>query len=150
MSAENYRHIVRVANTDLNGKKCITIALQKIKGIGDNAATAICRLAGVELKKQTGKLTDAEVKTLTDAINNFDKKAPKWMLNRNKDIETGDDKHLFSSDLKFTQQSDVKRMMMCKTYRGLRHQWGLPLRGQRTASNFRPSKAKASKAKKRS
>ena len=47
-------------------------------------------------------------------------------------------------DLDFTVDNDLKRMKMIKCYRGMRHAFGLPVRGQRTKSNFRKNKGKAS------
>ena len=36
----------------------------------------------------------------------------------------------------------TKFMKKIKSYRGIRHMFGLPVRGQRTRSNFRPNKGK--------
>ena len=46
-------------------------------------------------------------------------------------------------DLIFSKQQDVRRLQKIKSYRGLRHAANLPLRGQRTKSNFRRNKGKA-------
>jgi small subunit ribosomal protein S13 len=51
--------------------------------------------------------------------------------------------------LKFAKENDVKMMKKIKSYRGLRHQWSLPVRGQRTKSNFRRNKGKGSLGVKR-
>ena len=59
------------------------------------------------------------------------------MVNRRKDIETGEDRHLVGVDLKFMQEQDIKRMIKIKSYKGVRHMFGLPVRGQRTRSSFR-------------
>ena len=67
---------------------------------------------------------------------------PTWMFNRRKDYDTGADQHLLSSSLDFAHEMDIKRMKKTKSYKGLRHQWGQPVRGQRTKSNFRKNKGK--------
>ena len=50
---------------------------------------------------------------------------------------------------KMSQENDVKREQKTKSYRGLRHAIGLPVRGQRTKSNFRRNKGKAVGGKKK-
>ena len=57
----DFRHIVRVANTDLEGAKPIKQALTKIKGVGFVFANATCKLSGVDETKKTGELSAAEV-----------------------------------------------------------------------------------------
>ena len=44
----------------------------------------------------------------------------------------------------FAEETDIKRMKKTRSYRGVRHGMGLPVRGQRTKSNFRKNKGKAS------
>lgn len=151
--AENndFRHIVRVANTDLNGSKPLLMALQKIKGVGHIFSHAICYIAGIDENKQTGTLSNDEVEKLTGVVQDpVANGIPTWMLNRRKDLDTGSDIHLISSDLTYTLSNDIKGMMKLKIYRGTRHSSKLPVRGQNTKSNFRRSKVKnAAKRKNR-
>ena len=63
------------------------------------------------------------------------------MLNRRKDIETGEDKHLLGSDLKLRKEFDLKRMKNIRSYKGVRHALGLPVRGQSTRSHFHKGKS---------
>ena len=44
--------------------------------------------------------------------------------------------------LSFTQDNDIKMMKKIKSYKGVRHILGQPVRGQRTKSNFRKNKGK--------
>jgi len=142
---EEFKHLIRVANTDLKGEKHVLYALTRIKGVNFMLANAICRKAGIPVTKKAGYLSDAEVKALEQVISDpLRAGIPVWMLNRRKDYETGEDKHLFLGDLDFAHEMDIKRMKKTKSYRGLRHQWGLPVRGQRTKSNFRKNKGKGS------
>ena len=145
---DNFRHFVRIKNTDLEGRKHVSVGLTKIKGVGVMFANMICSLAGIVKSKKLGVLEDSEIQKLEKAIDDTTK-IPSWMLNRRNDVETGIDKHLFTSDLDFAQQNDRRRMQKNKSYRGLRLSWGLPVRGQRTSSNFRKKKGKTSLGVKR-
>lgn len=147
MAEQEFRYLVRVASTDLDGNKALSYALCKIKGVSLMFANAVCRLAQIDPKTKTGTLTDANAEKLTATLKDVSK-FPKWLLNRNNDPESGTDMHLLSADLIFTFENDVKRLKMIKSYRGLRHQWQLPLRGQRTKSNFRRTKTANSRKKK--
>lgn len=133
------KYLVRVANVDLDGKKPIYHALRKIKGVSFMMANAICRHAEIDLNKIAGTLNDQEIKKIQGVLENLDK-FPLWILNRRKDIESGQDKHLITVKLKFAKENDIKRLQRNKTYRGLRHAAGLPVRGQRTKSHFRHGK----------
>jgi len=145
MANQEYRHLVRVANTDLEGNKQLKQALLKIKGVGFMLANAICQVSGIDKKMKAGNLTDAQAEKLTNIINNpLSHKIPDWLVNRRKDPETGENKHIITGDLDFIQSNDVKLMKKTKSYKGLRHQWGLPVRGQKTRSNFRRNKGKVS------
>ena len=144
MAEQKIKHIIRIANTDVKGHKAVVVAMTKIKGVGPIFANAICKLANVQRTKKAGLLDSGEVQRLTDVIQNPDKyKIPVWMYNRRNDIETGKDKHLLMADLDFTVQQDIRRMQKIKSYRGMRHASGLPVRGQRTKGNFRKNRGKA-------
>jgi len=148
--AENYRHIVRVANVDVPGNKQTKVALTKIKGIGINFAEIICRIAGVDSQKKAGNLEDEEIKKLNEVTNNPGQHSiPSWLFNRRKDYESGEDNHILTGALNFVKDNDLKRLKKIKTLRGLRHQKNLPVRGQRTRSNFRRSKGKVVGVKKK-
>ncbi|MCA9477709.1 MAG: 30S ribosomal protein S13 [Nanoarchaeota archaeon] len=149
--AKEFRHIVRVGNTDLVGEKPLFLSLQKIKGVGENFARVICVLAKMDYLKQTGEMTDKDVAVLEKILENPQEAGvPQYMFNNQKDYETGKDQHLFLADLDFKQDQDIKRLKKSKSYIGLRHQWRLPVRGQRTQSNFRPNKGRSSAVKKKS
>lgn len=137
------KHLVRIANTDIDGKKSIAYAMNKIKGVGIPFAHAACRISGVDVNKKAGALTDAEVKKIEDTIKNPLKAGlPVWIINRRRDTETGQDKHLLMGDLQFQIENDLKIMKKSKSYKGIRHIQGAPVRGQRTRSNFRKNKGK--------
>ncbi len=139
----SFKHIVRVANTDLKGEKPLVISLQRIKGVGHNLAAAICHVCGIPKEKRTGELSDAEAAKLDETVRGPEAAGiPAWMLNRRKDVESGEDKHLLLSDIDYQLDQDKKREMKSRSYKGVRYQAKLPVRGQRTRSNYRPHKGK--------
>lgn len=145
MANPDFQHVVRVAKTDLDGNKNIVYALRKIKGVGINYSLMVCKLAGVDTKKKAGYLLEAEARKLEEVILNPAKfGAPIWMFNRRKDMVTGEDKHIVTADLIFAKDMDIKNLKKTKSYKGFRHHSGLPVRGQKTKSNFRRNKKKGS------
>jgi small subunit ribosomal protein S13 len=138
LSVQEYRHIVRIVGNDIPGERKIIIGLTQIKGIGYNFATAITDTLKINTNSNIGNLTDANVqaieKLITDPIGgNF----PIWFLNRRKDIETGGDLHLLTSDIPFTLRNDIERERITASWRGYRHLSGLKVRGQRTRTSGR-------------
>jgi small subunit ribosomal protein S13 len=118
---------------DIPGERKMLVGLTQIKGIGYNFATAILHTLKINTNSNIGNLTDTNVqeieKLITDPIeSNF----PVWFLNRRKDIETGSDLHLLSSDIPFTLRNDIERERIAASWRGYRHLSGLKVRGQRT------------------
>ena len=141
---QKIKHLVRIGNSDISGHKTILVALTKIKGIGFVFANTVCKVAGLDRMKKAGLLNSSEIEKLTDVISNPVKyNIPSWLFNRKKDLESGEDKHVMMGDLIFVKQQDIRRLQKVKSNRGLRHAAGLPLRGQRTKSNFRRNKGKA-------
>ncbi|MBI2134057.1 30S ribosomal protein S13 [Candidatus Woesearchaeota archaeon] len=139
---KDFKYLVRVMNTDLDGNKQINDALRKIKGIGFSFANAICMLSSIEKNKKTGHLTDDEVKNIESHIKRATSTLPAWLLNRRKDTEDGENKHLLTSDLDYSIENDIKMMKKVRSYKGIRHGMAAPARGQRTRSNFRRNKGK--------
>jgi len=137
-SDEELRHIVRILNTDLAGKRQVHMALTGIKGVGRRCAKIFTERAGVDPNATLGLLPDAEIDKLKkvveeDAINSL----PIWMVNRRVDIETGKDIHVMGMDLNMTLREDLDLMKKMRSYKGLRHERGLRVRGQRTRSSGR-------------
>ncbi|NOZ80892.1 MAG: 30S ribosomal protein S13 [DPANN group archaeon] len=142
---KDFKYILRIANTDLDGKKQIMIAMKKIKGVGYMFANTVLNVAKIDHTKKTGTLDNDEIARLNDVLDNPAKfNIPSWLYNRRKDYESGGDYHLLTAELRFVNDNDIKRLKMIKTNRGVRHILHLPLRGQRTKSNFRRNKGKGS------
>ncbi|MBI5392105.1 30S ribosomal protein S13 [Candidatus Woesearchaeota archaeon] len=137
---EQLKPFLRVLNTDLHGEKPLIQAIRKVHGIGFSMANAICRKLSLDPLQKAGLVDDATVKKIELLIKSKEG-LPTWMYNRKGDFETGEDVHLTGSDLKLQQEFDVKRMKKIKTYRGMRHSIGQPVRGQRTRSHFRKGRA---------
>ena len=135
----DFKHIVRVAETDLDGNKPLYRALKKIKGLGYSFSNAICNLTGLDRKKKVGDMSEKEIELISDAIKSPN--VPTWMLNRRRDIETNKSFHLVSSKLKFQKDVDIKNLKKIRCRRGIRHGHGLPVRGQRTKAHFRKGRA---------
>ena len=138
-----FKHIVRIASVDLPGNKPIRIALSIIKGVGVNLADAACSIANIKREEKTGNLASEQIERLNAIINNpIQFGIPIWMLNHRREVETGENKHYVGGSLHFTQENDLKRLKKIRSLRGVRHMKGLPVRGQRTRSNFRKGKGK--------
>ena len=147
--------MVRLSGKDLDGKKPIRLALAGVVGVGDPFANAIIRVLNLDQKKAIGMFSDEEIKKVEEVIHNpFKFNIPVWMVNRRKDWTTGKDTHLVSAELEFAQTRDVERLKEIRARRGLRHAFGLKVRGQSTKSRGRTgktvgvSKKKAMEAKK--
>ncbi len=137
MTDEKIKHIVRVASTDLEGNKSVHYALTGIKGIGRRTARIIAQNAGLDLKSTIGYLSDEEIERLKKAVMDFDKSAPSWMVNRQKDPILGNERHIIGSDIMLTLREDLSRMKKTRSYKGIRHERGHKVRGQRTRSTGR-------------
>lgn len=152
MAKENkdFRYIVRVANTDLDGSKPLYHALTKIKGVSVMLANAACSITGVDRNQKTGNMPEVDIKKL-DAFfaDPIGQGCPIWLCNRQGDMDTGVDKHLIGADLTFQKGNDIKLMRKIKSYKGLRHAVGLTVRGQKTKNNFRKKKGKTTLGVKR-
>ncbi len=130
--------VVRIAGTDLDGNRYVYMALLGIKGMGYNLARALVRVLGIDEKKKLKELSEFELKKLEDAVKTPSKYGiPWWMLNRRKDRESGKDIHLIGTDLTMQVKEDIERLKRMRSYRGIKHELGLPVRGQRTRSTFR-------------
>lgn len=131
------KHVVRLANRDLNGLDQVYFALQKIKGIGFNTAIAICRLNNIDPYRRLGSLSDDEIRKVEDCIIHLHEKVPSWFLNRPKDPETGKNLHFLESDLVLKVREDIEKMKAMKSWKGIRHAAGLKVRGQSTRTTGR-------------
>lgn len=138
LSSQEYRHIVRIVGNDIPGERKSLVGLTQIKGIGYNFATAILDTLKINTNSNIGNLTDDNIKAIEKLIlDPIGANFPTWFLNRNKDIETGANLHLLTSDIPFTLRNDIERERITASWRAYRHLSGLKVRGQRTRTSGR-------------
>ncbi len=137
LALSEFRYIVRIADTDLRGSESLECELTRIKGININLSKAILKAADLT-DKQVGHMKDAEAQKIEDVLANPEAFGiPPWLFNRQKDLETGENRHLIGSDLTLQTESDIDLMKESRSWKGIRHGLGLKVRGQRTKTTAR-------------
>lgn len=134
---DNFRYIVRILNTDVDGNKNIILGLQSVKGVGSRVARIVAKRTGIPINEVFGNLSEEQTAEIENILNSYVEFAPAWAINRQCDIETGEDMHLYGVNLDTMNKDDINRLKMIKCYRGRRHEQGQKVRGQRTRSNGR-------------
>ena len=138
LTSQEYRHIVRIAGKDVPGAKKMIIGVSQVRGIGYNFAKAILDLLKIDQNSNVGFLSESQVDAIEKAMRNPALlNMPSWFLNRRKDIDTGSDLHLITSDIEFNVRNDIEREKNSSSWRGFRHTYGLKVRGQRTRTTGR-------------
>lgn len=136
------RLIVRIAGKDLNGKSRIPKALMELKGINHRMAKMMAKKVeqetGIKWDSKIGEVPEDKDKKIEEIVLNPKKfNIPLWSLNKQKEYETGENKHLIMAELDFELRKNLQRLSKIKSYRGLRLGWGLTVRGQKTKSTHR-------------
>jgi len=132
------RGIVRIAATDISGQIKAKNALRRIKGISHSLSHYICISTQTDPEIRVGEMPEESIKKIEDFLK--DMKLPIHLLNRQRDIESGGNRHLIGTALDFRKREDIHFLRKIRAYRGIRHELGLPVRGQRTRSSFRKNK----------
>ena len=114
--------MARIAGVNIPTNKRVIIALTYIHGIGRTTAIEIADKLGIDHTRRVQDLSDEEVLRIREAI---------------------DAEYTVEGDLRRNTAMSIKRLMDLRSYRGLRHRNGLPVRGQRTHTNARTRKGKA-------
>ena len=114
--------MARIAGVNIPTNKRVIIALTYIHGIGRTTAVEIADKLKIDHARRVQDLSDAEVLQIREAI---------------------DADPTVAGDLRRQPAMNIKRLMDLRSYRGLRHRNGLPVRGQRTHTNARTRKGKA-------
>jgi len=135
MQEERNEVLVRILGYDIPGSRNIYAGLTRIKGVSWVISNAACLKLNLPRSKKIETLSKDEIAQ----IEKFLKTLPisDFLKNRRSDIETGETKHYFGSDLDIKREFDIKRLKEIRSYRGIRHAAKLPVRGQRTRSHFR-------------
>ncbi len=137
---KNFREKVffRKLRSQVDGNAKIEHGLTQISGIGRRFAQVITKVAGVDPNLRIGAISEKDLNRLEEIIlNPIENGVPKWMVNRPKDLRTGEDLHIIGNKLEITVKRDVDRMKKIKSYKGVRHHLKLKVRGQRTRSTGR-------------
>eukprot|EP01006_Ploeotia_vitrea_P067253 TRINITY_DN96759_c0_g1_i1.p1 TRINITY_DN96759_c0_g1~~TRINITY_DN96759_c0_g1_i1.p1 ORF type:complete len:157 (-),score=0.70 TRINITY_DN96759_c0_g1_i1:118-588(-) len=133
-----FQHILRVLNTNIDGKRKVMFAMTKITGIGRRFSNIICKKAEVDVTRRAGTLTNEEIEKLVAIINSPKQfKVPEWFLNRQKDLTTGKSSHNVVNVLIGTTRGDIERLKKIRQHRGIRHFWGAKVKGQHTKTTGR-------------
>ena len=128
-----YENLIRILGNDIPGEKKTLIGMTQIRGIGYMFANSILQILKINPDSRIGTLSSDQVSLIEKMIQDpKSQNFPIWFLNRQKDIETGDDLHLLTSDIAFNLRNDVEREKGVFSWRGYRHMYGLKVRGQRT------------------
>jgi small subunit ribosomal protein S13 len=138
LSALDYKHILRIAGKDIAGSKKVIVALSEVRGVGYNFAQVVLQSLNINPNIRVGFLTDSELTEIETALRNPSKVGmPGWYMNRRKDMDSGSDQHLITSDLAFAISNDIEREKSVMSWRGYRHMFGLRVRGQCTRTTGR-------------
>lgn len=139
--SQNFQHILRLLNTNVDGKRKVMYALTEIKGVGRRYSNLVCKKADVDLNKRAGDLNSDELERIVTIIQNPTQfKIPTWFLNRQKDIVDGKNFQILSNGVDSKLRDDLERLKKIRAHRGLRHFWGLRVRGQHTKTTGRRGK----------
>ena len=133
--------LIRILSKDIPAHKSVYAGLTLIKGISWAFSNAICKKLGISRNKKIEDLNKEEIREIEGFVDEGNVRG--FLVNRRKDLDSGADKHLIGSDLNLQKEFDIKRLKKIKSYKGARHAAGLPVRGQRTKSNFRRNRKKS-------
>lgn len=134
--------IIRISGRDINGNTSVIDSLRQVKGISHNLAHAIATVAesklGIDRNTEIGSLSEEKLAKLENAMKNpAELGVPSFMLNRQKDWETGKELHMIGTDLVVRVRQDIDAAVKAQTWVGFRHRYGQRVRGQRTRSTGR-------------
>jgi small subunit ribosomal protein S13 len=130
--------LIRILGKDIRGDKKLFVGITNLKGISWSFANALCKVLKLDPNKKIAELSEKEIQQITEFVKS--PKIPSYLMNRRKDYNFGGDKHIVGSDLDMQKDFDIKRIKKIKSYKGVRHIQGQPVRGQRTKSHFRTNR----------
>ena len=138
MQQGEFQHIVRLLNTNVDGKRKVAFALRTIKGIGIRLAYLVVKKAGIDIQRRAGTLSVDETERISEVLADPTKfKIPVWFLNRQRDPKTGKTEHVLSNAVDIKLRDDLERLKKIRAHRGVRHARGLRVRGQHTCTSGR-------------
>ena len=136
MSDSGFRYLVRVKSTDIKGDLPVHLGLTQISGVNRRLAQVIIKILDIPSDTRVGTLTDTTIKEIEGIISNPAAHGiPNYMLNRQRDRDSGGDMHITEAQLVLTNKQDIERYIRMRSRRGIRHQYNLKVRGQRTRTH---------------
>ncbi|MBR9705850.1 30S ribosomal protein S13 [Candidatus Pacearchaeota archaeon] len=134
---QEFATIIRILQTDIPGHKQLLVGFTYIKGVSWTISNATCKILKLDPTRKIAELSEDEISKITEFLTNPGDKFPTFIVNRRKDFDTGEDSHIIGTSLDMKKEFDIRRLKKIRSYRGLRHAFGHPTRGQRTRSHFR-------------
>lgn len=114
--------MARIAGVEITNDKKIWVSLQEIYGVGANKAKEVCKGTNIDENTIVGDMSEDDL----DKVRAY--------LDKNLQTE---------GELRQKEFRDIKRLKDIRSYRGLRHKLGLPVRGQRTRHNAHTRKGRS-------
>ena len=112
--------MARIAGIELQDNWRLIYALTKLKGIGWSLSEKVVEAAKIDKTKRIKDLNADDIAKIASEL----------------------DKFTIEGDIVRQVRSNVQRLQVTGTYRGVRHSKGLPVRGQRTRRNARTKRGK--------
>ena len=119
--------MARLLGVEIPNNKKLEFGLRYVYGIGPHRAKIITEESGIDPDTRVRDLSEEQLNQLANLISS-------------RMGEEAENPWLVEGDLRRQITSNMKRLQAIKSYRGLRHQRGLPVRGQRTGTNARTRK----------
>ncbi len=113
--------MARILGVEIPNEKRVEIGLTYIYGIGLTRSKEILKIANINPDKRVKDLRDNELSKIAKII---------------------EENYKIEGELRQIVFRNIKRLKDIKSYRGLRHRLGLPVRGQRTRTNAVTRKGK--------
>jgi len=114
--------MARVAGLEIPNDKRLWVSLMSIYGIGESLSKEICEKTKIDPNILVKDMSESEL----DVIRGY--------IDKNYEVE---------GELRQKVFRDIKRLKDIRSYRGIRHKLGLPVRGQRTRHNAHTRKGKS-------
>lgn len=112
------------------------------------SSPVILSLHACFIKHRAGELNSDELERIVTILQNPAQfKIPTWFLNRQKDIIDGKNSQILSNQLDSKLREDLERLKRIRNHRGIRHYWGVKVRGQHTCTTGRRGRVMAGKKK---
>jgi small subunit ribosomal protein S13 len=114
----------RILGVDIPKNKKIKISLRYLYGVGPKKADEILNSTGIDPERKAGDLKEDETSQLARYIQS---------------------NYTVEGELRRKTSQDIRRLIEIRSYKGMRHKKGLPVRGQRTRCNARTKKGPKSR-----